>query len=225
MGCDWYYWLPPFKLVCRWDAFQARVILAALDHNLHLKRKTLSRQDGSTRYHRKWSPRSKRWYVSERKEEKDYKYHAALMARLFMFYLTEGQAVRRKVILGQDHPESITRTIANVQPEATDSIAVAQVSRRQQQPTQVCLNKVPWYSILTYSVPFPLACSFVTYNTVKILAPLLLVMVCKEHFSFDFICDSGVTRWRWRLLDLNIVVSRYSNIFFFNLAFFNSDII
>ena len=116
------------------------MIAAALDHNLHLDRATLKRSNGSVRYHRKWSSRSKRWYVSPLKAKKKYAYVAAMMAWVLLKYNSSSQPVRRQLVLSADHPRHIAATIADSDPRNTSIIAVEQISRRSQESSSVTVS-------------------------------------------------------------------------------------
>ena len=126
----------------RWEAFRGRVIAAAIDHNLHLDRRTLTRSNGSVRYHRKWSSRSKRWYVSPVKTKKTYGYVPAMMARVLLQYSRSSQPLRRRLVLSQDHPRHIANTIANSDPKNTSIIAAEQISRQSQKYSSLNVSDV-----------------------------------------------------------------------------------
>ena len=121
--------------ICRWEAFKTRCIIAALDHNMHLERAICVDAHGNPRYHRKWSPRSKRWYVSIKRKEKTYAHIPVVMASLLKFYLSDGHSIRKKSDLAPDHPCLIAPTIASEQPPPTATVALDQISRRFQNTT------------------------------------------------------------------------------------------
>ena len=61
-------------LLCRYEIFLCRILLAALDHNFHAFRELVE-----GRYKRVYSKRSKNWHVVPVKEEKSYKYWDILL--------------------------------------------------------------------------------------------------------------------------------------------------
>ena len=52
--------------------FLARVILAAIDHNMHVFRPQATTRDRSLKFARKYSKRTKNWHAEPVKIEKDY---------------------------------------------------------------------------------------------------------------------------------------------------------
>ena len=117
---------------------------------MHLKRATLVRQNGSVRHHRKWSPRSKCWYVAPLKEKKSFPHLHPLQARMFLFHINTGSPVQQRLSLSASHPQQISVTIANVPPPSTADIAADQKSRSSQNSCQLLLG----HSFLTFFLLF-----------------------------------------------------------------------
>ena len=54
------------------QGYETRVKLAVLDHNAHLQRNHITKQDGTKVYHRKYRKQTKKWDVTPVLEEKKY---------------------------------------------------------------------------------------------------------------------------------------------------------
>lgn len=65
----------------RFLAFTGRIILAVLDHNIHVFRPFAFTKAGKQRYDRKYSKRTKKWHVQPVKAPKEYNYWPHLMSR------------------------------------------------------------------------------------------------------------------------------------------------
>ena len=59
-----------------------RIMLAAIDHNMHLFRGTKTKSDGTECGHRKYSKRTKNYHAQPVKQEKEYSYFPFMMARM-----------------------------------------------------------------------------------------------------------------------------------------------
>ena len=66
----------------RYPYFIVRIMLAAIDNNMHLFRGNKSSADGSERGHRKFSKRTRRYHSEPIKEEKEYSYFPYIMSRM-----------------------------------------------------------------------------------------------------------------------------------------------
>ena len=69
-------------LVFRYPYFIMRMMLAAIDHNMHLSRGAKITEDGEERGHRKFSKRTQRYHAELVKEEKTYSYFPFMVARM-----------------------------------------------------------------------------------------------------------------------------------------------
>ncbi|KAK3755002.1 hypothetical protein QZH41_001981 [Actinostola sp. cb2023] len=65
------------------QAFKARKMLAAIDHNYHINRKSLVHEKGEVQVTRKYISRTKRWDAQVIKEDKDYAYIPQMLAMIF----------------------------------------------------------------------------------------------------------------------------------------------
>lgn len=66
----------------RYPYFIMRVMLAAIDHNMHLSRKPKLTNDGKEQGHRKYSKRSQKFHAEVVKEEKQYSYFPFLVSKM-----------------------------------------------------------------------------------------------------------------------------------------------
>lgn len=66
----------------RYPYFIMRVMLAAIDHNMHLSRERKLSKDGNERGHRKYSKRSKKFHAEILKVEKSYSYFPCVIAKM-----------------------------------------------------------------------------------------------------------------------------------------------
>ena len=94
------------------DAFTARTLLAAIDHNAHLHRKTLLTKDGNPKYNKVFSKRSSNWRVSVVKEDKTYDYWTTISTRVLKSRRDDKGSILRSTPLPDDHPQKIAPSIA-----------------------------------------------------------------------------------------------------------------
>ncbi|XP_069108222.1 uncharacterized protein [Argopecten irradians] len=92
--------------------YKARCQLAAIDNNYHADRDVKISKDGSTRMHRVFNKKSKRWTVSSVKEEKDYGYLDDLAKRVIVRRLQCRGGMSCSATLAQDDPRRLSKTIA-----------------------------------------------------------------------------------------------------------------
>lgn len=64
----------PKQIGYKHNAYTARMQLACMDHNIHLDRPQLQRQDGTLVFCRKWSKRCGRWTAVPVYAPKEYNY-------------------------------------------------------------------------------------------------------------------------------------------------------
>ena len=87
------------------DAFTARTLLAAIDHNAHLQRKPLLSNDGKLKYTKVFSKRSSNWRVSVIKEGKTYDYWTTISTRVLKGFRDDKASILRSTPLPADHPK------------------------------------------------------------------------------------------------------------------------
>ena len=101
-----------YMIIYRNDAFEARTLLAAIDHNCHLHRKPLLTKDGKLKYNKVFSKRSNNWRVSVVKEEKGYDYWDTITCKVLQKRKDDKGSILRSVPIPADHPKNIAPSIA-----------------------------------------------------------------------------------------------------------------
>ena len=96
-------------------------MVAALDYNYHLKRDYRVKEDGTPLLHRKFNPRSKRLFVSNVKQAKDYPYVPAILA-LVRKFATNPECVPEMVRMADFDPATIAPTIRGLAETNTPSL-------------------------------------------------------------------------------------------------------
>ena len=110
----------------RFDAFKARCLLAALDHNVHVDRQHAQPKTSSERrFHRKYNKNSQQWTVTKVKQHKTYPHISQLMHRVLLRKIKDTESVLQKP-LKSSFAQS---TIAPVAPPGTSSLVEQQRSR------------------------------------------------------------------------------------------------
>uniref|UniRef100_A0A1X7TSW2 Uncharacterized protein n=1 Tax=Amphimedon queenslandica TaxID=400682 RepID=A0A1X7TSW2_AMPQE len=85
----YYYHIAKKRIALRDEAYQARVQLAAIDHNHHIGRQPSRNNKGDLSYHRTYRKRTKRWDVVPFLEKKSYS-HIPKLIDLFRAKRTRG---------------------------------------------------------------------------------------------------------------------------------------
>ncbi|XP_071152334.1 uncharacterized protein [Mytilus edulis] len=109
--------------------YQVRNRLAALDHNIHVGRPSLTKNDGTPRWRRGFNKKSSRWSVQEIKEKKRYPHLSDVIHSILTARLNDEVGMNRNVVLEADGPRSIKRNIAPIPPPPTQQIALEQKAR------------------------------------------------------------------------------------------------
>ena len=109
--------------------FLARVILAAIDHNMHVFRPQATTRDGSLKFARKYSKRTKNWHAEPVKIEKDYKYWPFLLSNILRRRHDDAGSVRRAVARPVSHPKNLAPTISMKQPTPTEELVQFRLAR------------------------------------------------------------------------------------------------
>lgn len=115
--------------MARYLVFVARVILAAIDHNMHVFRPHDTTRDGSFKYARKYSKRTKKWHAEPVKVPKEYKYWPFLLAQILRLRHSDNKSVRRVVQRPSFHPKNLAPTIAMKQPTETAELVKFRLAR------------------------------------------------------------------------------------------------
>ena len=89
------------------DAYIARTLLAAIDHNSHLHRKPLVTKDGKIQYNKVFSKRSNNWRVSVVKEEKTYEFWPSITTKVLQKRKDDKGSILRSTPIPENHPKNI----------------------------------------------------------------------------------------------------------------------
>ena len=111
--------------------FTGRCLLAVLDHNFHLFRKTI---DG--KFKKLYSKRSGNWRVEAVKEDKCYSYWPTLIAEILCKRAEDTETAARHVTVSPTNPQHLAPTIATREPPATEDLVAARLSRFKKQTSQ-----------------------------------------------------------------------------------------
>ena len=104
-------------------AFCIRMLLAALDHNLHSFRPQATTKNGQPIWKKQYSKRTKRWHPEPVRAEKSYEYVPHLMASILKARVEDQESAGRVVSLPENHPRNLAPTIAlRESPELIDLV-------------------------------------------------------------------------------------------------------
>ncbi|XP_067378448.1 uncharacterized protein [Channa argus] len=78
------------------SVYEARVLLAGLDYNHHVRRPAIKNRDGTLVYRKVWNRKSKRWRLYTIKVPKDYSYIPDLQSAILRRWLTDEKGMQRK---------------------------------------------------------------------------------------------------------------------------------
>lgn len=112
--------------------FTGQVLLAALDHNFHVFRRTLEGQ-----FKKIYSKRSGNWRAEPVKEPKQYEYFALLQADILRRRAEDTEPVTRHIEVSPTNPINLAPTIAMKQPPPTEELVKAKLSRFQSKKKSV----------------------------------------------------------------------------------------
>lgn len=104
-------------------AFCIRMLLSALDHNMHTFRPQATTKDGKLIWKKQYSKRTKRWHPEPVKAEKSFEYIPYLMATILKARLDDKATAERVLSLPEEHPRHLAPTIAlRESPELIDLV-------------------------------------------------------------------------------------------------------
>ena len=106
--------------------FTGRVLLAALDHNFYVFRKTLEGQ-----FKKIYSKRSGNWRAEPVKEPKQYEHFALLQADILRCRAEDTEPVTRHIEVSPTNPINLAPTIAMKRPPPTEELVKGKLSRFQ----------------------------------------------------------------------------------------------
>ena len=109
--------------------FVARIHLAAIDHNMHLFRPQATTSNGTLKFARKYSKRTKKWHAEPVKKPKEYTYIPHLMSQVLRCRYSDPQTVTRLMPRPASHPKNLAPTIAMKQPTATAELVKYRLAR------------------------------------------------------------------------------------------------
>ena len=125
-GLEWIIVLSHYS----YDVFTTRILLAVLDHNVHLFRSDLEDSSGQVRYKKTFSKRSKNWRVEPVKEGKKYPHWAVIAAKILEKRASGTETVVRHKTVQPNHPKRLAATIAMKEAPSTAELLVpARLSR------------------------------------------------------------------------------------------------
>ena len=110
----------------RYEVFTGRILLAALDHNFHVFRKTLEGQ-----FKKIYSKRSGNWRVEPVKESKQCPHMSLLQADILRRRSEDTEAVTRHIEVSPANPVHLAPTIAMKRAPSTEELVKAKLSRFQ----------------------------------------------------------------------------------------------
>lgn len=113
----------------RYPYFIARILLGAIDHNMHLFRPPAKTKQGNLCYARKYTKRTKRWHAEPLKEAKTYKYIPLLLARILKRRMEKEGSVLDAVPRSENDPKNISPSIAMAVPPPTHVLIQEKLSR------------------------------------------------------------------------------------------------
>ena len=114
--------------IFRNEAFRARTLVAAVDHN-NISRQHSVSLDGAGKYHRAYSKRSKNWHAYVVNENKSYDYWPTLTTHILEKRISDKSNVLKKTEVTAEHPKKIASTIAMKEAPKTADIVQKSLSR------------------------------------------------------------------------------------------------
>ena len=104
-------------------AFCIRMLLSALDHNMHTFWPQATTKDGKLIWKKQYSKRTKRWHPEPVKAEKSFEYIPYLVATILKARLDDKATAERVLSLPEEHPRHLAPTIAlRESPELIDLV-------------------------------------------------------------------------------------------------------
>ena len=124
----------------RYEAFRARCLLAALDHNHHTTDEHVHHKTTKElRFHRKYNKASGQFTVARIRPNKTYDYIPELLTRVLTRRISEKANVNDPTKISDKHPAHIAPTIAPLPPPPTAELANKQHSRTGKITNHVCV--------------------------------------------------------------------------------------
>ena len=118
-----------FVLLSRSEAYLARTLIAVMDHNNNLARKTSLSSSGDLKYHKVYSKRSKHWSAQVTKDDKTYDFWPLIVSRILKKRVADQKTILRKSVIPADHPKNIAHTMAMKPVPKTSDVVQKSLSR------------------------------------------------------------------------------------------------
>jgi len=106
----------------RYAYFIMRILLAAIDHNMHLFRKPKVKKDGGAAAHRKFSKRTDRYHAEVVKEDKKYSYFPYMAARMLLTRKEFQGSFSGPLDVDEFDPKQIAPTLGMKEPPPTEEL-------------------------------------------------------------------------------------------------------
>lgn len=92
-------------------AFCIRMLLAALDHNLHSFRPQATTKNEQPIWKKQYSKRTKHWHPELVRVEKSYEYVPHLMASILKARVEDQESAGRVVSLAENYPRNLAQNV------------------------------------------------------------------------------------------------------------------
>ena len=99
-----------------------RIMLAAIDHNMHLFRGRKRKADGTECGHRKYSKRTKKYHAETVKQEKEYSYFPFMMTRMLKDRAQFEGSFSQRTDDNVFHPKQIAPTLGMKEAPPTEEL-------------------------------------------------------------------------------------------------------
>ena len=120
----------PKRIAFEYIYFVARIVIAAIDHNMHLMRPQAKSKDGSYLYKKKYSRRSRKYHAEPVKDKKEYLYIPSLLAAILHNRVEKKDTVKKQVVRRSNDPKHISPTIDSQNPPPpTKELVANRISR------------------------------------------------------------------------------------------------
>jgi len=115
-----------------------RILLAALDHNVHLFRTDLEDSKGQVRYKKNFGKRSKNWRVEPVKEPKKYPHWVVMAAKILKKRASDTETIVRHKTFLPNQPKRLAATIAMKEAPSTTELVQARLSHFSKRGIKDC---------------------------------------------------------------------------------------
>lgn len=109
-----------FYVRFRYPFFIMRIMLAAIDHNMHLFRGSKTKADGTECGHRKYSKRTKKYHAEPVKQDKEYNYFPFFIARMLKERSQFEGSFTQRTDDNAFNPKQIAPTLGMKEPPPTE---------------------------------------------------------------------------------------------------------